>query len=68
MPDGGTARADFPGGRASAVAQHPADPGFAREYAAIYWARLLPGRTREAVMESTIAQQRAEHSSNQSED
>ena len=45
MPDGGTARADFPGGtREGPLEQHPAHHGVAGRDASVHRPRLLPGR------------------------
>ena len=52
MPDGGTARADFPGRlRHGAVAQHPTHHGAARRDAPVHRPRLHAGRARAALGE-----------------
>ena len=62
MPDGGTARADFPGGSAQALwRQHPAHHGAARRHAPVHRPRLHAGRPRAAMGEHGRASSAREH-------
>ena len=60
MPDGGTARADFPRLGQRAVEQHPTHHGAAGRDAAVHRARLHAGRTGAALGEH-VAEQRAKN-------